>query len=188
MSRFYGFCTADKKGVTDNWADCQTAVKGKEAKFRKFPNRAMADAWVDNGCKKVPLPKGIYCDAGTGSGEGTEVRVTDRDGTSLLPSTQYKANSRGNILLDNKTNNYGELLGMHIALELALKHNIDKIFGDSRLVIEYWSKGHIKKDMPLETQELANKTKQLRMKFEEKLGEIEHISGDINPADLGYHK
>ena len=87
------------------------------------------------------------------------------------------------------TNNFGELAGIFFALEIALKEKIFNIYGDSSLVIEYWSKGFIKKDnVTPKTYELAMKVKERREFFEAAGGKINHISGDFNPADLGFHK
>jgi hypothetical protein len=69
-----------------------------------------------------------------------------------------------------------------------IKENIKNIFGDSKLILDYWSKGFIKKDMAEETISLANEVKKLRYVFEKEGGEIEHISGGSNPADLGFHR
>ena len=74
------------------------------------------------------------------------------------------------------------------ALKLSIKKGIKKIFGDSKLVIEYWSRGFIKrKDLPVATVKLADKVAKLRKKFESQGGEGGRVSGDDNPADLGFH-
>lgn len=72
---------------------------------------------------------------------------------------------------------------------MALKGNIKKIFGDSKLIIESWSKGYIKeKKISLETVNLAKEVKRLRDEFEKMGGKIDYISGLSNPADLEFHK
>jgi ribonuclease HI len=86
------------------------------------------------------------------------------------------------------TNNYGELFACKKALELALKNGELRIFGDSKLVVEYWSKGHVKYEVGEETVNLANEVKKLRKEFEVLGGRIILISGGNNPADLGFHK
>ncbi|MCX6720137.1 MAG: ribonuclease HI, partial [Candidatus Staskawiczbacteria bacterium] len=63
-----------------------------------------------------------------------------------------------------------------------------KVFGDSKLVVEYWSKGHIKYEVGEETVNLAQEVKILRREFEKNGGKIFLISGGSNPADLGFHK
>ena len=101
-----------------------------------------------------------------------------------------KINEYGNYLTkEGSTNNFGELLGCYIALKIAIKNNIKNIFGDSKLIIDYWSLGRIKKnEIAKETVELSEKVTALRKEFEINGGTISHISGDYNPADLGFHK
>jgi ABC-type multidrug transport system ATPase subunit len=87
------------------------------------------------------------------------------------------------------TNNFGELLGCYIALNIALKEGKKNIYGDSKLIIEYWSKGRIKaENLSTDTVELAKKVVKLRKEFEKSGGNIAHVSGDINPSDLGFHR
>ena len=169
-------------GVTTSWDECKLKIKGIKSRYKKFPSRELAKSWLANDFNVVS-PKAVYFDAGTGSGE-TEVRVTNEKGESLIKNS----NSRGNLSVKGQTNNFGELMGMKIALELALSSKIKKVCGDSKLVIEYWSKGFIKKQLPEQTVKLAEETKIIREKFEKGGGKVEHISGDINPADLGYHR
>ncbi len=61
---------------------------------------------------------------------------------------------------------------------------IKAIYGDSNLVIKYWSQGNCKSDDDL-TKKLSNTVTKIKNNFN---GSINHISGDINPADLGFHK
>lgn len=42
--------------------------------------------------------------------------------------------------------------------------------------------------MAEDTYNLAMKVKTEREKFEKRGGQVSHISGDFNPADLGFHK
>ena len=62
--------------------------------------------------------------------------------------------------------------------------------GDSSLVIEYWSNGkYNKRNMTdQDTIKLIEKVKNLRDDFQQQGGVVKHISGDVNPADLGFHK
>ena len=90
---------------------------------------------------------------------------------------------------DSATNNYGELLAMRHALEIAAKKKTRKIFGDSKLVIDFWSKWRIKRnDVPPETARLAKEVAEERLKFERRGGSVRYISGADNPADLGFHR
>ncbi len=187
-----------RQGITDNWKECEAMVSGKPgARFKAFDTRADAEAWLGGGAqyeaKKTPkLGPGIYFDAGTGRGNGVEISVTDEKGKDLLHKALSKEelNRFGKHLLRSSgaTNNYGELLALRYALQIAKKEKIKNIFGDSKLVIEYWSRWRIKrKEVARETVELADEVSALREAFEENGGAVERISGDHNPADLGFH-
>ena len=145
-----------KAGVTDSWTVCEKLVSGKTgARFKAFESRADAEAWLGQGAMYEsraarPHPKlepGIYFDAGTGRGEGVEISVTDEKGKNLL----HKAVSKSDLnkfgkhrVGEDATNNYGELLALRYALEIARADGIKKIFGDSKLVIDFWSRWRIK--------------------------------------------
>ncbi|HEX4103909.1 MAG TPA: ribonuclease H family protein [Candidatus Paceibacterota bacterium] len=191
------FVPAGPHGVTDEWAVCEGMVKGKPgARFKAFDNRAEAEEWLSRGAmyEAKPRPKlvpGIYFDAGTGRGHGVEISVTDEQGKNLLQKALPKKelNKFGKHLLErDATNNYGELLALRYALQIAKKMRVKKIFGDSRLVIDYWSKWRIKrKELPEETVTLAEQVAKLREAFEKTGGTVERIPGGHNPADLGFH-
>jgi ribonuclease HI len=141
------------------------------------------------------IESGIYFDAGTGRGEGVEVSVTDENGKNLLHKVvaKSKLNAFGKYNVAHHrgeaTNNYGELLGLRYALEVAKKEKVKKIFGDSRLVIDHWSRWHIKrKELPAATVALADEVAKLRAAFEADGGTVSRISGGHNPADLGFHR
>lgn len=181
------------------WDECQKKIKGKNSRYKSFPTKEEAQKWIDSGAEyikkdevKKTLPEGIYFDAGTGRGIGVEVRVSSKNGDSILNRFLPKEyiNEFGNYTAPSwATNNFGELAGMYFALEIALKEKMFNIYGDSSLVINYWSKGFIKKDNVNEkTYNLAMKVKERREYFESLGGNVSHISGDFNPADLGFHK
>lgn len=196
----------NNSGITESWKVCESVIKGKNARYKGFKTIQEAKDWLTSGAKytynpstvKAPkavlntkLQEGIYFDAGTGRGIGVEVRVTDEKGNNLLHHVAPKdyINSFGNYLAPKgSTNNYGELFGCYAALKIAIDNNIKNIFGDSKLVIDYWSKGHIKSNLPAATIKLAEMVKELRTVFEKNGGRITHVSGDINPADLGFHR
>lgn len=203
--KFYAYFVPNgKAGVTDSWAVCEKFVSGKTgARFKAFDNRSDAEAWLGHGAvyepkAAKPRPKlvlGIYFDAGTGRGDGVEISVTDEKGKNLLHKAlgAKELNKFGKHLVrgggDEATNNYGELLALKYALEIARVTRAKKVFGDSKLVIEYWSQWRIKrKDLPAETVALADEVSRAREAFEEKGGAVERISGDFNPADLGFHR
>lgn len=203
--KYYAYIIDDIKNITTDWDICKEKVKGKKSKYKSFKTKQEAELWLNsNGTYSVEeyLDKdGIYFDAVTGRGIGTEVRVSDYKGSSLIPlllednlkfknflkTHKYKYNEYGNILLGTeKTNNYGELFGLWLAMEIAKLTNKSKIYGDSQLVIFYWSKGFFHEDkLENETVKLIKKVIENREKYNI---EIHKISGDINPADLGFHK
>ena len=213
-NNFYAYLLLDtnEKGITTKWPECQKKVSGQNARYKKFSSENEAKDWINNGAEydvpigraagsknskkktskinNIILENGIYFDAGTGRGIGVEVRVTDKHKTSLVHKFRSsRVNEFDNIHLGDVTNNFGELYGCYLALTLAIKTDEKKIFGDSKLVIEYWSKGICKRaDLPEKTVKLIDKVKVLRKKFYELGGEIKHVSGDINPADLGFHR
>jgi ribonuclease HI len=198
-NKFYAYVLPDKNesGITKNWKDCEEKVSGKNARYKSFNSENEATQWLKDGANYEIKPKqykklesGIYFDSGTGRNGKVEVSVTDENGNNLLEkiTPKLKLNKFGKLPVPKATNNYGELLGCKYALKLATKNNVKKIFGDSKLVLNYWSKGFIKKELPNKTQKLSKEVSKLRNIFEEAGGKIEFIEGDFNPADLGFHR
>ena len=197
--KYYAYYIPDgRQGITEDWNKCEKLVRGVPgARYKGFGNKKEAEGWLAGGAiyeakPPVKLESGIYFDAGTGRGEGVEISVTDETGKNLLRKALSKEdlNKFGKHLIETEsaTNNYGELLALRYALEIAEKENIKKIFGDSKLVIEFWSQWRIKrKELPEETVALADQVSKMREDFEANDGTIERISGDHNPADLGFH-
>ena len=214
--KYYAYRLAGgRAGVCDSWKDCEKIVSGRDARFKGFPSLSEAENWLSGGAKydvkikgnlpshlkhpKKPLGVGVYFDAGTGRGNGVEISVTDLSGENLLHRVMAKSkiNEFGKHHLGKSfTNNYGELMACEQALKLAIKNLTKKIhpeqsrriFGDSKLVIEYWSRGYIKRnELPAATVKLADKVAVLRKEFESLGGEVGRVSGDDNPADLGFH-
>lgn len=184
------------KGITYNWSECERIIAGESnARFRSFKTREEAQEWLDVGADygfRKRMPPGVYFDAGTGRGSGVEISVTDENGNNLLGDILPRTNVNRfgkHWVFKEVTNNYGELLACKYALQIALKRGIKKIFGDSKLIINYWSKGFIRKgEIPKETFTLAKSAVKLRKEFELLGGDIEYVSGEDNPADLGFHK
>jgi ribonuclease HI len=147
--KYYAYLLpSGRSGVTDDWNTCEKIVSGvMAARYRGFVSREDAHAWLCAGARyEIKMRKksepGIYFDAGTGRGEGVEVSVTDETGKDLLHKALRKKelNRFGKHLIrnDEATNNYGELLAFRYALQIAKKEKVKKIFGDSKLVIDYW--------------------------------------------------
>jgi len=194
--KFYAYSVDIEEGITETWPECQRIVsKIPGAKYKSFESRGEAERWLEAGAnyqiKHVAIEAGIYFDAGTGGGKGTEINVADARGNGLLYKAlpESKLSAKGHYLLNRgQTNNFGELLACKYALQIAMDCGAMKIFGDSGLVLNYWSKGHIKKDMGINTIELAEEVAKLRWRFEKTGGKLLQISGGANPADLGFHK
>jgi len=186
-----------KSGIADSWPECEKKVKGVNgARYKGFKSLTEAREWLTGGAKydirqKKKMPEGVYFDAGTGRGKGVEISVTDKNGKDLLDKAIHSGllNEHGKHLLPKgKTNNFGELLACRYAMILAGMLKKKKVMGDSKLVVDFWSKGMIKKEVDAKTRALAFEVAALRREFESQGGEIILVSGDDNPADLGFHK
>jgi Predicted double-stranded RNA/RNA-DNA hybrid binding protein len=194
--KFYAYQVGEEKGVTDNWNECAEIVGGQSgAKYKSFESEDEARRWLEAGAdyavRHIAREPGIYFDAGTGGGNGVEISVTDSRGHGLLHRVlpEDELSACGHHLLERgRTNNFGELLACKYALQIALETGMEKIFGDSKLVLDFWSKGLVKKSMDSETISLADEVAKLRKKFERLGGRLARISGGANPADLGFHK
>ena len=195
--KYYAYQVDIEKGITESWSECQRIVTGiPAAKYKSFESRGEAERWLEAGAnyriKHIAAEAGIYFDAGTGGGNGVEINVADPRGNGLLFKVlpEAKLSAKGHYKIPGTvTNNYGELLACKYALTIALQDNTQKIFGDSKLIIDYWSNGFIKADnVSPDTVDLADEVKYLRRQFEGRGGKIVRISGGSNPADLGFHK
>jgi len=190
------FLPNGKNGIVRSWTKCEEIIRGVQgARYKGFKSDTEASLWLASGAKyetkiKKKMSKGVYFDAGTGRGKGVEISVTDKDGKDLLDKVLNPEliNKYGKHLLPSgHTNNYGELLSCRFAIDIAKIIKEKNIFGDSKLVIDYWSKRLIKKEVSEKTKKLAHEVALLRQEFEKNGGKIVLISGDDNPADLGFH-
>jgi len=197
--RFYAYVVpGGKQDVVEGWPACERNVSGVSgARYRGFSSREEALVWLGMGAEyevrvKKKMPPGIYFDAGTGRGEGVEVSVTDANGKNLLHTVLKKSelNPFGKHHAGPEaTNNYGELLAAKHALTIAIKAGVKRVTGDSALVVNFWSKGIVRKDrVDARTAKLSAAVARLRKKFEAQGGHVIRISGDDNPADLGFHR
>ena len=205
--KYYAYAMEGGSGIVDSWEACEARVRGHSARYRGFPDRASAEAWLKGGAKYEDKAANkaaavseypedaVFFDAGTGRGRGTEVKVVDRDGTPLAfigAELGGELTTEGTLLLGpSKTNNYGELLGCMIALMAAEQMSSRHIYGDSKLVLDYWSKGRVareKRETDLDLARLARRTAAARRQFEAQGGSLAHVPGGINPADLGFHR
>lgn len=203
-NRYYAYLIpGGARAVVEGWTACEKAVSGVPgARYKGFTSNAEASSWLKAGATyesrpakalrvREKLVPGIYFDAGTGRGDGVEISVTDEKGVDLLHKVlpKTKINKHGKHLVSGDvTNNYGELLACLHAMEVATQLGVKRIFGDSKLVVEYWSKGAFKeKELPAKTVSLIEKVIEARKQFENIGGIVGRVSGDDNPADLGFH-
>ncbi|AHH12876.1 Hypothetical protein BHO_0031100 [Borrelia hermsii YBT] len=195
MKKYYACILNNKneKFIFTSWEECKNKIIGQNNKIKSFKTREEAKNWLSRNGKADIYPTGIYFDSGTGRGKGVEIRVVNEKGISIINKIidQSLINDYNNYYVkdfDGISNNYGELLGLYIALKIALQEDTKSIFGDSKLVIDYWSKGFYNKKLNKNTIKLIQDVTKLRHVFEEKGGQISLISGDNNIADLGFHK
>jgi len=166
--KFYAYFIIDtnENGILENWTDCQKKVTGEKARYKSFKTFSDAQEWLNSGA--------------------------NYEKNSLLYKimNEKKINEYGNYYVANtRTNNFGELVGIYIALVYAKKYDTKIICGDSSLIIEYWAKGRYNSsNLENDTIELIKKVTLMRNEFEKKGGIVKKISGDVNPADLGFHK
>ena len=191
--------------IFDNWSEAKayrdtpemislSKEKDNSIVYKKFTTKEDAERWIQYNTKPPVIidETGIFFDSGTGGDKGTRVNVTSFDKTRLAVHFPEDAiyDDDGLMILPDKTNNYGELYALKLAVEYALEHDIKNIYGDSKLVIFYWSMGKYNEAnmTKMDTIELIKETSAIRRKFYEAGGRVTYISGDLNPADLGYHK
>lgn len=203
---FYAYTADGKSGIVTTWSECEDHVMGKAARYRGFATLSEAEAWLAAGApyeqrasrkagEQAELPRdAVYFDSGTGGGNGAEINVTDKEGLPLLYAAvdQDQLTPRGTYLLPRgATNNYGELLACLCAMKVARALGIKLVCGDSALVIDYWSKGHVSKEKRGKDPQLVKLVREaarLRKEFEADGGALRHVPGRINPADLGFHR
>lgn len=115
--------------------------------------------------------------------------------TESMVVKKYNDKYVGEIGNVKTTNNFGELVAFILSCIYVLekvKNNENypnKIFGDSNLILSYWSKGAFNgKGLSKDTKGMIMEAVKLREKLEALGVEFLHVSGDFNPADLGDHK
>lgn len=180
--------------VVESWSECEKITKWiAGAKYKWFESKDAAENWLKNWAnyeaKLTASIPWIYFDAGTWRWNWTEASVTDENGSDLLDVVlaESELNTHKKLELSWETNNLWELTACKLALQIALKKWIKRVFGDSKLVIDYRSKWSCNlKDTKVLN--LANEVAILRQKFEDDWWIIEYISWGSNPADLGFHK
>ena len=90
--------------------------------------------------------------------------------------------------VSTQQNNGAELVAAIIGICIAYHHNYKRVYCDSTLIVEHWSKKvskTIKDERKAKLQRFLIKVCKL---FENAGGKLIWISGDDNKADLGFHK
>jgi ribonuclease HI len=207
--KVYAYRLEDEEGIVESWDACERKVVGRKARYRGFADRKVAAEWLARGApyRDRPAEKAealldypedaVFFDSGTGAGRGVEVNVTDRDGIPLihliddLPPATTLTEDGTLVLGPGRSNNSGELLGCRLAIAVARILDARAVYGDSRLVLDFWSKGHVSRTVRAEDPDLAalaHETALARAELERAGGSLAYVPGDINPADLGYHR
>ncbi len=205
--KVYGWRTEDREGIASSWDECERMVMGRSARCRAFPDREAASRWLAAGApyedreaaRKEALracpADSLFFDSGTGPGRGVEIRVTTMEGAPVIhlgKPAEGRLTEEGNLLLGRgRTNNYGELMACLLALRAAGAMGSLHVYGDSKLVLDYWSLGRVsrsKREDDPDLARLAGETASERRRFEAAGGILGHVSGGANPADLGFHR
>ena len=155
--KYYAIAAGRKPGIYDNWAEAQAQVTGFQgAKFKGFPTRAEAEAWIKNPVYNQAAPKTpgtsrpsiadtsprtgevtIYTDGGAryNPGPGGYGIVQIYNGERKELSGGYKLT----------TNNRMELMGCIVALrELEHRDKPVTVYSDSSYVVNGIVKGWAK--------------------------------------------
>ncbi len=188
--KYYAFESGSERGIVTSWEACKNKVEGVSgARHKAFLSEDAAKDWLGTQRTEKVAAGGVFFDAGTGRGKGVEVNVTDEFGKPMLSIIIKKSTltPHKTLVLKGKTNNFGELTGLLFALLIAKKKKLLHIYGDSRLIIDYWSKGVVRV-YDEATKKLSIEVTALRKEFEEGGGAVMYIPGSSNPADLGFHR
>lgn len=185
--------TGETTMVDKPWAEVSKMIRTTHRGW--IAKKAGADVQAQSGAKTFPV--GIYCDSAQPGGPGnpTYIRVCDEKGNDLLEAylgkdkvskfNGYTVYARNGI-----TNNFGELLGLSWALEIAEQKKGLQVYTDSKVAISWAINGIVPSQY--EADEMF--TKHLRKLHERQQSyslwgkQPQHISGAENPADMGTHK
>jgi ribonuclease HI len=159
--KFYAIAVGRKPGIYDNWAAAQAQVTGYQgAKFKGFPTRAAAEAWMKNpiysqsAVKKTRQAKPSIADISSKTGPKTgEVTIYTDGGARYNPGpggygiVQIYKGKRKELSGGYKltTNNRMELMGCIVALrELEHRDKPVTLYSDSSYVVNGIVKGWAK--------------------------------------------
>lgn len=152
------------------------------------------------------MSKKLYVDGCCNKTIGSCVSVVDEDGDLIGPYENFlsyfkfldpfsKKQHRDRTVYEvsftdtaQQQNNGCELVAMCIGLLIAIYYKYDIVYSDSTLIIDHWSKKESETIQDPYKAKIQRYCIELRRIYENKGGEIKHISGKLNPADLGFHR
>lgn len=218
MSKYYAVKVGRNPGIYLTWNECKEQVNSFSGTvYKSFTTRQEAENYIsenkqyplsrdtltyDIDAKKCFLEDGIYVDGCCNNTIGSCSSVTDKYGNCLVKKNltmlseylpEYTTKEHGNRIVyevnfddvKSQQNNGAELLALVVGLIISIEGKNNKIFSDSTLMVNHWSNklsNTIKCPRKARLQEMCVKLTTIYK------GKIIHISGDINPADLGFHK
>jgi hypothetical protein len=56
-NRFYAYVSGRERGIVSSWAACEEKVSGRNARYRGFPDRRSAEAWLASGARYEASPR-----------------------------------------------------------------------------------------------------------------------------------
>lgn len=165
-------------------------IKPRILSFKKFKIWSMANDWL----KHIHVCNGMqiwYCKGSifTDSGKGWHplmINIVDHTGRTIK-FKDHKYENDYIILKEDRSNNFGELYALFLALTFCKHHTyVKRIYTDSWIVAHFWIFGH-HNTLPLSTKHVILKTINLFNDFIKRKGKIILIKSQDNLADLGFH-
>ena len=213
---FYAVKRGKEIGIFNTWSECNEKISGyKGSIFKKFNTREEASAFIsDTPILETSFNKDtvIYVDGGYNNftkpyAYGCVVNGYGYDILLCVPELVSDLNIKRVTLpvgernvvvsrfndVSTQQNNGAELLATVIGMRLAIhfiKNGIPvtHILSDSQLIVDYWSNKLNRTDFdPLKIQYI-NELIELKRVFISLGGLLTKISGDVNKADIGFHR
>jgi len=213
---YYSVYQGRVPGVYKTWTECKEQTDGfSGASFKKFSTREDADiSFSGQVAESVPEKREdefcIYVDGAHNKVTRDEAwgSVVDQNGKDLIEPYKHLLDdmvlTTKNLPVGTRTLiiakfndvstqqiNGAELLSLIAGIRIAKEIKCLTVCSDSKLMTDYWSK-RLKPESKLKMDPLKSNWVEylikIRQNFEKIGGKIEKISGDDNPADLGFHK
>jgi len=213
---YYSVYQGRVPGVYKTWTECKEQTDGfSGASFKKFSTREDADKSFNGQVAESVSEKRedefcIYVDGAHNKVTRDEAwgSVVDQNGKDLIEPYKHLLDdmvlTTKNLPVGTRTLiiakfndvstqqiNGAELLSLIAGIRIAQEIKCLTVCSDSKLMTDYWSK-RLKPESKLKMDPLKSNWVEylikIRQNFEKIGGKIEKISGDDNPADLGFHK